>query len=84
MRYQTRLLVVLVVFFLVFVLIVFDFETLERGQRQRLAEQIAFRAHPEADDVIALHLCDGERLAAGFYPEFFASDDADKSVFTEP
>ena len=47
-----RLLVVLIV--LVVLILVFDFQAFERGQRQRLAEQIALRAHPEADDVVAL------------------------------
>ncbi|AHY49115.1 hypothetical protein BJS_08998 [Bradyrhizobium japonicum SEMIA 5079] len=64
MRPYAGLLVILV--FVVLIFVVFHFQAVERGQRQRLAEKIAFRAHPEAEDVVAFHLCDGQRLAAGF------------------
>src|SRR5438874_11209481 len=61
---QARLLRVLVVFILVFVVELF--KLLEHGARQGLAKQIAFRAHPETEHVVALDVRDGERLPAGF------------------
>jgi hypothetical protein len=53
------------VFILVFILVVIGIDKLENSQRQRLAKQIAFNAHPYARDVVVLDLHHGERVAPG-------------------
>lgn len=63
---RSLLVLVFLVFLVVLILIVVFFHLDERDQRQRLAEQITFHAHPEAEHVVALDLGNRQWLAAGF------------------